>query len=230
LEKHDRRRAVIRGTAYGAVRADRYFIQTNNSTEFIVRAAKADLARRLINVGVAPSIVNEAGAWGYLESCGGNSIANACSCMIKDPWKPVTPGGWEIPADDIVMACMNNPGNADLMKAALPGFDGLLTFENRFMPLHPVAARLIFGIRAEYHIAGTFDRIRDQILFGNSVGIHLKGHYVAGVLFDDERDCILINDSWPGRKPEWKGDGFNRTLYRDEFAQGHREIVVYIKP
>ncbi len=221
---------MISGTAYGNIRKDRYFVQTNNSTEFIIRAAKTDLANRLVKVGVAPGIIKEAGAWAYLESCGGEEVANCSMSMRKEIWRPVTPGGWEIPIDDIVMACFNNPENADRMKAALPGFNGTLAFENRFMQLHPVAAQLVFGIRAEYKKEASFNEIRDQILLGNAVGIHLKGHYVSGVLFDDEKDCILINDSWPGRKPEWKGDGFNRPLDRVEFATGYKEVVIYYRP
>jgi hypothetical protein len=221
---------MISGTPYGGLRLGRYFVQINNSTEFIIRAAKADLANKLIADGVAPSIIKEAGAWKYLESCGGGEIANSCVSIMPEPWSPVTPGGWEIPVDDLVMSCLNHPDNADAMRAALPGFEGALKFENRYMQLHPVAARLIFGILAEYRAHATYEEIRDIILSGNAVGIHLKGHYVAGVLFDDVSGHIIINDSWPGRKPEWKGDGFNKPLTREEFAEGHDEIVVYFKP
>jgi hypothetical protein len=218
------------GTKYGRIRTGRYCIQKNNSTEFIVRAAKADLASNLINLGVPPIILNEAGAWKYLESCGGESVANCCNSLMEVPWNPITPGGWEVPVDDIVMGCFNNPDNAALMKAALPGFDGVLAFENRYMPLHPVVAKLVFGIVAVHKKTSTFEQIRDYLDLGHGVGIHLKGHYVAGVDFDHVKDIIIINDSWGDRKPEWKGDGFNQSLDRIEYASAYKEIVVYYKP
>jgi hypothetical protein len=220
------------GGKYGSDRAY-YWKQTNNSTEAIIRATKAETIEMLVASGFNRATVTDL-LKGYLESCGGGEVTNCCAALLG----PKTPDpqrlfGWTRPLvslDDIVMACFNNPDNVDLMRAAIPGFDGTYTMENRYMPLHAVVAGLLFGIKAEHRKVATYEDVRDQLKLGNTVGVHLPKHYTAAVRYVEDGDFFKINDSWGGRKPEWKGDGFNQVLERTEFATAHKEIVVYFNP
>jgi hypothetical protein len=232
---------MLKGTKYGQDR-NYYFIQTNNAVEGIVRAIKSDLSRKLLALGVDQKTLDAAHAKSYLESCGAETVTNACANLLG----PALPGvsqlsslfpGWPKgpQLDDIAMLCFSDPANAPEMSRALPGFRGEEEMENRYMELHPVVARMMFGIRAEHKRNRTYDECYQAILEGNSVGLLLPGHYVSAGIVDDASGSIRIKDSWPGRKPEWNGDGFLQPLTRQEFdgigvAGKIEQTVVYYKP
>ena len=218
------------GTLYGHDR-NFYWKQTNNAVEYIGRALKAELGNAIIRLGVAPSIVKEAGAFRYLESCGGGGIAN-CSGAVRGPKLPDMKKlfGWSrlyVSLDDVIMCFLSNPDNADLMRQVIPGFNGTHAMENRFPRLHQVAARYLFGVRAEFMPEIEYTDIKRLVLVGCAVTVHLKGHFTSAVDWNTATDEGVQNDSWGDRKPEWHGDGFNRPLTFAEWADGHKDVTVY---
>jgi len=220
------------GAKYGNIRTY-YWKQTNNAVEFIIRAIKSEIVEKFVTAGFSRELVTKI-VGGYLESCGVNSVVNCCAAHLG----PKTPDikqlfGWArdlVSLDDVGMLFLNNPDNVDLVRAILPTFDGTLRMENRLMPLHILIAQYFFHIKAEYKKPTTYEEVCKQVKFGNTVGVHLQGHYTGAVRYVDEGDFLKINDSWGNRKPEWKGDGFNQVLERNEFVTAHKEIVIYYKP
>ena len=215
-------------STWGANRDVSYFKQTNNAVEAIDRGLKAEIVAKLREKGVSEEILKYAKVLGYLESCGGDSIATGCAAVggpeVVAPL--VCRGGWKPQMDDIVMLCLNDPRNAAAVKAIMgQAFDVAGALENRYMTLHPLAARLVFGMEAEYRRNATYDDALKLLNEQNAVGMLIPGHYVCAV---DERAGVAIgNDSWPERKLEWGGDGFNRDIVRSEFEAGPHSIVVY---
>lgn len=226
---------MLRGTAYGLDR-NYYYIQTNNAVEAIIRAIKNELRDELIKQGVSQEILDNVKIKNYLESCGAEEVVNNCTNLLG----PNTPGirgltelfpRWNggPQLDDIVMLFFSDPGNAGLFKTVIPWLDVDNSMENRYMQLHPIAARLLFGIRAEWKTGRTYDEIVKAIEDGNSVGILLPRHYVSAGIIEDTTRELRIKDSWPRRKPEWNGDGFLQPLTREEFSSV-QQTVIYYKP
>jgi hypothetical protein len=60
-----------------------------------------------------------------------------------------------------------------------------------------------------------------------SVQLCLKDprHYIAAVAYDDEKDEIVFNDSWPDRFDD--GNGFNRRLKKADVLNLQNFIVVF---
>lgn len=223
----------MRGTKYGLDRTY-YWEQTRNGVEYIIRAIKTELTESLMRLGIKKDIIEAAHLQGFLESCGADSVVNACANLMG----PDLPGvktlekvfpGYAPQLDDITMLCFADSRNLEEWKKYVLGFDGTTVMENRVMDLHVAVARMMFGIHAEKHTGRTFDDIYHTVSDGDSVGIHLPGHYVSAGIIDDETGDLRIKDSWGGRKPEWNGDGFLQVLDREEFKTV-KEIVVYHKP
>jgi hypothetical protein len=225
----------LKGTTFGCDRTY-YWEQTRNSVEAIIRAIKAELRVALFKAGVAMALLDDVHIRGYLESCGAEEVINNCANLLG----PRLPGlhafenvfqGW--PAgpqlDDIVMLAFSDPRLASAMAAAIAGFHGDEVMENRYMPLHVVIARILFGIRAEHKWGRSFDEIYAAIDSGNSAGILIPGHYVSAGVIDVDAGTLRIKDSWAGRKPEWHGDGFLQPLDRQEFAPV-QQTIIYYKP
>jgi hypothetical protein len=225
---------MLVGSKYGSIR-DYYYIQTNNAVEHIIKAIKQETIDKLMEVGVSQSIIDQIKLRSYLESCGANSVVNACANLLG----PSLPGiqlpsifpGWPRgpQLDDIAMLCFSDPNNAAEVVKAIKWIEGETVMENRYMQLHPVIARIMFGIHAEWGECRTYREIYNSITAGNSVGILLPGHYVSAGIVDDLTGDLRIKDSWPNRKPEWKGDGFLQALTQDEFSTV-KQTVVYYKP
>lgn len=226
---------MLKGTQYGQDR-NYYYVQTNNAVEYIIRAIKAELGTALAKQGVGQAVLDTVHIRGYLESCGAEELVNNCTNLLG----PNTPGvkglagifpGW--PAgpqlDDVIMLCFADPANMAAFKAAVPWLDGDSSMENRYMQLHPIVAKMMFGIRAEWKTGRTYEEIVAAIEAGNSIGILLPGHYVSAGIIEDTTRELRIKDSWPGRKPEWNGNGFLQPLTKEEFGTV-QQTVIYYKP
>ena len=226
---------MLKGTKYGLIRAY-YWEQSRNAVEYIGRAIKRELADELLRAGVAKAILDRVHAYSFFESCGADTVVNGCVDLLG----PDLPGlhafenvfpGWKSgpQLDDIVMLAFADPRNADAWKSILPWLRGDDVMENRYMDLHVEVAMMMFGVRGEKKEGRSFDEVYQAIEAGNSVGIHLPGHYVSAGVVDRGTGNLRIKDSWGGRKPEWKGGGFLQPLGRQEFA-AVRETVIYKKP
>jgi hypothetical protein len=174
---------------------------------------------------------------GFLESCGiGGMVNGAMSLMEKVP-AILTPGGTDLPLDDVAMMVINSPDRVDEIRFVLSGFNVDFAMEKKFMHLHPLACKLMFGglVEGEYVTGLRYDDLLDITLAeGKSVEVHLPGHFVAAVLTGNSDMSLWINDSWPerpawGPSGPWTGGGFNRPLSLREFATAHDEFVVYRK-
>jgi hypothetical protein len=223
------------GTKYGCDR-NFYWEQTRNATEYIIRAIKRELAAALIRAGVSKAILDQVHASGFLESCGAESVVNSCANLLGDnlpglhAFENIFPGWPTGPQlDDITMLAFSEPRLVNEMAKAIAGWDGSDLMENRFMQLHPVIAWILFGIRAEWKRGRIYDEIYAAAESGNSAGILIPSHYVSAGVVDQDTGELRIKDSWGGRKPEWKGDGFLQPLGRQEFA-GVDQTVIYFKP
>jgi hypothetical protein len=219
---------MMQGTPYGADRARHYWSQTNNSAEYTIRAIKAEIAAKLLAAGVSQAIVDLA-CKGYLESCGMDAMIDCAMSLVADPPDIKTPAGTVLDLDDVAMMIASSPKHAFLMRAAVPGLNTDLTMENRIMQLHPVVCSLMFKDVVGQYVSSalSYDDVVAKVLSGLPVEIHLPGHYVPAVLVEKDDGTLRINDSWGGRKPEWKGDGFCRLLDRAEFATAKPEFVIY---
>ena len=226
---------MLLGTKYGLDR-EFYFIQTNNAVEHIVHAIKDEVAEKLITQGwVSQAQLDSIHMRGYLESCGAEEVVNNCANLLG----PDLPGyrqlqntfpGWGGPQlDDVAMLCFSDPRNAAAWVRSIPGFHGDDVMENRYMELHVVVAEMMFGVRSEWERGRTYDECASQVQSGNSVGMLIPGHFISAGIFDTGTGLMRIKDSWPGRKPEWNGDGFLQPITREEFAAVD-QTVVYFHP
>ena len=226
---------MLVGTKYGQVR-DFYFVQTNNAVEYVIRAIKAEMLNALKAVsGIPQGALDLPALRGYLESCGAEEVVNNCANLLG----PDLPGyrqlqnifpGWKGPQlDDVTMLCFSDPSNAVAWVKAISGFHGDDLMENRYMELHVIVAEMMFGIKSEWKRGRTYDECAAQITAGNSVGMLIPGHFISSGILDTDTGQMRIKDSWPGRKPEWNGDGFLHPITREEFAAVD-QTVVYFHP
>jgi hypothetical protein len=223
------------GTKYGCDR--KYFWeQTRNAIEFVIRAIKAEVYETLLAAGVLKAILDAAHMRGYLESCGADSVVNACGNLLG----PDLPGSKELAAifpnwkrgiqlDDAVMLFFADPDNLSLWQKEIPGLHGDDVMENRYMQLHGLVSKALFNITGQWRSGRSYDEIFQAVEAGHSAGILIPGHYVSAGIVDKDTGDLMIKDSWGGRKPEWKGDGFLQPLGRQEFA-GVIQTVIYFKP
>jgi hypothetical protein len=226
---------MLKGTQYGQDR-NFYYIQTNNAVEAIILAIKTELAADLAKQKVSQAVLDTVHMKYFLESCGAEEIVNNCTNLLG----PNTPGvkglknifpGWPSgpQLDDVVMLYFSDPANTDIFQKEIKWLNAKASMENRYMQFHPVVARNLFGIHAEWKTGRTYEEVVAAIEVGNSVGILLPGHYVSAGLIEDTTRELRIKDSWPGRKIEWAGNGFLQPLTRDEFKPV-QQTVIYYKP
>jgi hypothetical protein len=90
----------------------------------------------------------------------------------------------------------------------------------------------VFGARAEYLPAINLPAIMCELAAGRAVQLCLMppGHYVAAVAWDKATEEIIYPDPWPGRRPQWAGDGFARRTTLEEEAAIQPYVVVYEPP
>lgn len=199
---------------------DRYFRQDNNPTEEILRLDE-----------IREQNKTHTGMHGWLETCGPTAAVNCLAALGIDLVIPC-PGGWVPQPEEILMDFLTDPRNyADFRKL---GVDPAAAPGNEYAALYPFAVARIFGASAEFLPAKPqFGVLIDYLKAGHALQLCLvsPGHFIAAVAFDDEAGEIIFNDPWPGRDPEWKGDGFNRRMGRTEYESNVKNFtVLYRRP
>jgi len=223
------------GTKYGCDRTY-FWEQTRNCVEYIIRAIKAEVYEKLLEAGVSKAVLDAAHMRGYLESCGADSMVNACGNLLG----PDLPGSKELASvfpnwkrgiqlDDAVMLFFSDPDNLILWQKTIPGLHGDDVMENRYMQLHVLAAKALFNVSGIWRMKRTYDEVYQAVEAGHSAGILLPHHYVSTGVVDQDTGDLRIKDSWGNRKPEWNGDGFLQPLTRAEFSPV-TQTVIYFKP
>lgn len=170
--------------------ADKYYIQTNNPTEEMLR---------------------KQGIGGFLETCGSTTAVN-CLAVHGYELEIVCPGGYRPQPEEILNDWFNDPRNYALLEKIrrdigprdLPG--------NRVPQYYPAGVKAVFGLKCEFIWLSTHHQLADLFEEGCSIQLCLKSpsHYVAGVAYDKASSEIIINDPWPNRFPD--GRGWNKRI------------------
>ncbi len=205
---------------------NRYYTQTNNPEEEVLRKSGAERAGKLIALGVDPSIVAKAGVRSFLETCGPTSATN-CILAKYDIADIKCPGGYNTQKEQQLADWFNDPGKYSVMRPFRKELNPALVMCNRIPQYYPPAVKEVFGIDCEFKWVKSIDEIVDIVKAGNPVQICLKdpGHYVAVVAVDLDTSDFIINDPWPGRFPDNKG--FNKILFKSEWINVNLFIIVY---
>jgi hypothetical protein len=184
---------------------DKYYIQTNNPTEEILRKSLVKVNQLLKEEGIAKYI-------GFLESCGSSSGVN-CSAVHNYNLEIICPGDYKPQPEECLNDWFNDPRNYSLLEKVrkdigpedLPG--------NRVPQYYPPAMKAVFNVECEFVWVATHHQLADYFSKGYSVQLLLRSpsHYIAGVAYDFSTSEFIINDSWPGRFKDDKG-GFNRRM------------------
>ncbi len=207
---------MIKGPPFWNDRS-RYYVQTNNPTE---------------------QILKKEGIKGWLESCGSTALTNCAAALGKD-FTVTCPGGFQPQTDEIATGFLNDPRNYAKFLLARPNLDPSLASSppgNRVPQYFPVAAKELFGIEGVYiGVFSTIDiwaAVVSELVNEHPVQLCLvnPGHYIAAVAYDEDKDEIIINDSWPGRFKDSLG-GFNRRVTHTDLDSGPANwknfIVIY---
>lgn len=197
---------MIAGTKYWD-RRDRHHVQTNNPTE-----------EQLRKHGV--------GSW--LETCGATAAVNClaatgCDLTIR------CPGPYQPQPEEVLADWLNDPRNYGELRLARPDWNPEAAPGNRVADYYPRAVSAVFGARAEYIPRISYRNIVELLVTGSALQLCLMppGHYIAAVAYDKATQEIIFHDSWPGRRPQWGGDGFARRMIGTEEAAIQPYVVVY---
>ncbi|MFA5335689.1 MAG: hypothetical protein WC324_02090 [Candidatus Omnitrophota bacterium] len=205
MRKHWRKDVIV-GAKYWNDRS-RYYVQTNNPTEEMLRKEDGK---------------------GFLESCGGSSSAN-CIASLGFDVEIKCPGGFVLQADEVAVDFFNDPRNYEKLRRLRPGIDPSAIQGNRIPQYYPLMAKEVFGVKAEYFESLTWNKLEQWLALGSAVQICLKepGHFLAVVAKDLVTDEIVFHDSWPARVG---GDGFSKRMGKSEFDTNVKNFcIVYWK-
>ncbi len=182
---------------------DKWYIQTNNPTEEILRKInKID----------------------FLETCGPSAAVNCLAAHGYD-LSISCPGNYKPQPEEVLSDWFNDPRNYKLLKKARPNLDPRDIPGGRVPQYYPVAAHDVFGQYCEFMWLVNHFQLSDLFKKGYSIQLCLlkPSHYIAGVAFDLGTSEIIYNDSWPSYKK-----GFNERL--SGIANLEKYAVVYPPP
>ena len=185
---------MIRGVKYWNDR-ERYYTQTNNPTEEILRKRSG-------------------GNW--LVSCGPTAAVTCLAAMGRDI-RCGCPGNYQPQPEEVLMDYFNDPRNYEALKKARPEIDPRSYHGNEIAQYYAVAVPAVFGVKCSFAFGGKFSEVAALVQNGKAVQVCLvkPGHYIAVVAFDDPARELIYNDPWPGRFKD--GNGFNRRMSEAEF-------------
>ena len=200
---------MIVGARYWQDR-ERWYVQIGNPTE-----------EQLRKHGV--------GSW--LETCGPTAAVNCLAALGYD-LEIKCPGPYRPQPEETLADWLNDPRNYPELRLARPDWNPEAAPGNRVADYYPRAVAAVFGAKAEYVPRINLPGIRTELAAGRAVQLCLMppGHYIAAVAWDKATDEIIYHDSWPGRRPQWGGDGFARRLLTVEEEAVQAYVVVYWPP
>ena len=194
---------MIRGVKHWNDR-NYYYIQTNNPTEEILR---------------------KKGVKKYLESCGNTSSVNIIASMdynvdIKSP------GKYMLPADQALGDFLNDPSNYPEFEKIRTDINPIDYLGNEIPQYYPYAVKQLFNVKAEFLFIKDFERIKTHLQAKRGIQLCLitPSHFVACVAFDDVKNEIIFNDSWPERFPD--KDGFNKRLSETDYDNNIKSFAL----
>lgn len=198
---------MFNGARHGRDR-DYYYTQVNNPTEVALKSYGAKV---------------------WLVSCGPTSMIN-CLASIGYSVDVASPTGkWNFQPEELVMDFFIDPRNKPKLNAIRDLPDD---FSKQEVPqYYPYAASVLFGATARYGYGVNLENIRNHLSRGGAVQICLKdpGHYLAVIGYDGfSNDLLIYNDSWPGRHED--GNGFNRTMQKEEFDTNVKNYAIWYEP
>ena len=183
---------------------DRYYAQTNNPSEELLR---------------------KTGAVGWLETCG-PTAAIMCLATLGYELTVTCPGVYRPQPEEVLSDFLNDPRNypelakerKDITPDKLPG--------NRVPQYYPLAVSRVFDAKAFFTWLTDPVQLAKWLTEGRAVQICLEkpGHYLAAVAFDDERDEIVFNDPWPDQYKD--KNGFNRRIGRMSLWENQKKFAV----
>lgn len=194
---------MIKGVKHWDNRS-RYYSQTNNSTESILR-----------KVGVKE----------WLETCGSTAAVNCLAAMGHDV-TVFCPGQYRPQPEDVLTNYFNDPRNYKKFEKIRKNLDPNKYPGNRVPQYYPLAAREVFNVEAEFKFLKDFESVAEIISSGFAVQLCLvsPGHYIAAVAYDEDTEEIIFNDPWPDRFPD--GNGFNQRLDREKYEKNVEPYVI----
>jgi len=171
---------------------DKYYIQTNNPTEEIIR--------KVTKEGTP-----------FLESCGSTAAVN-CLAVHNYPLEIKCPGSYKPQPEEILNDWFNDPRNYKLLEQVRKDIGPRDLPGNRVPQYYKQGVWAVFGVYCIFWWIGTHHELVDFFKIGHSIQLCLKSpsHYVAAVAYDADTSELIINDPWPGRFPD--GNGFNRRI------------------
>ena len=182
----------------------RYYVQTNNPTEEILRKRSDG---------------------GWLVSCGPSAGVGCLSVMGHDI-SITTPGAYKPQPEEVLMDFFNDPRNYTDLERARPETHPANWHGNEVPQFYPVAVPAVFGVQADFAWLSGMGQVADHLREGRAVQLCLvkPGHYVAAVAWDQGSREIIYNDPWPGRFSD--RNGFNRRMGVCEFASNVKPFII----
>ncbi len=198
---------MIHGTRFATDR-DRYYIQTNNPTEQLLKKREGE---------------------GWLESCGPSAAVN-CLATLGYDLVILCPGVYKPQPEEVLMDFFNDPKNYAKFAEIRKDLDPVSFPGNRVPQWYPYAVQQVFAATASFVWGSELEKITQFLKRGFAVQLCLKkpGHYIAVVAYDDETNELIFNDSWPDRFPD--KNGFNRRMGADEYKRNVKPwAILYMK-
>lgn len=182
----------------------RYYVQTNNPTEEILRK-RSD------------------GNW--LVSCG-PSAAVGCLAAMGHPISIKCPGRYQPQPEETLMDYFNDPRKYKNLQRARPEINPAEWHGNEIPQFYTIAVPEVFGVDADFRWCNSINKVATELFKGHAVQLNLEtpGHYIAAVAWDDQTREIIFNDPWPVRFPN--KDGFNRRMSEEEFRTNTKPFII----
>ncbi len=186
---------------------DKYYCQTNNPTEQLLKKRKGE---------------------GWLESCGPTAAVN-CLAAFGYNLKIYCPGPYKPQPEEVLMDFFNDPRNYEELEKIRHDVDPVSFPGNRIPQLYPFAVKQVFNADGTFVWLSSFRKLAAYLKLGCAAQICLvePGHFIAVVAYDNKTDEIIFNDSWPDRFAD--GNGFNRRLDIDEFDRNVKKFAIIYK-
>jgi hypothetical protein len=205
---------LITGAKYWD-KLDRYYKQSNNSVETMIKKLGIEWVKKSGNNGGKSP--------GWLETCGPTAAVMCMDAMDILPWQPYD----GVQVEDILTLWLNNPCNYGDMRASRPELNPDEWMGNRVPQYYPPAVKKLFKVSARF-ASLSWEDIASMLLNGHAIQLCkvTPGHYIAAVAYDSEKNEIIYHDPWPEQYAD--GQGFCRRITRPEFvANIHPWGVIY---
>ena len=196
---------MIRGAQYWSDRT-RYFIQTNNALEAVLKQYAAEE---------------------YLVACG-PTAAVMCIAAMGGMVDCEAPGEWIPQPEDVLTLWFHDRRNWDELYRIRPETaPGSTHYSPHEVPqYYPAAVRSVFDARASFRWTGDFYAIANHVSNRETAMIALRnpGHFISVVAYDDQAEELIYHDPWPDRLDDKQG--FSRRMGLVEYNENVQPYAV----